>query len=73
MRAPIRCDSNLERVYLATDTHFIVMPRSLSSSRENFIQHVFTICQDHCDFNDNFDFIVGYRICIKYLLHLPCG
>ncbi|XP_017114672.1 phosphatidylinositol 4-kinase type 2-beta isoform X3 [Drosophila elegans] len=34
------------------------MSRLSSSSRENFIQQVFTICQDsQGDFNDNFDFI----------------
>lgn len=55
---------------MGTDTHFIVMPRSLSSSRENFIQHVFTICQDPSDFNDNFDFI-GSKTVISDSFVLP--
>lgn len=33
------------------------MPPSLGHNRENYIQHIFTIYQDQCDLNENFDFI----------------
>jgi len=53
-----------------TQFNCVSMSRLSSSSRENFIQQVFTICQDsQGDFNENFDFI-GSVVILKYIIEL---